>query len=107
MLNGQPSSYYAPMDLFRYSSSGVRDLTTGGSGSTAYFSVDNGVTNLGTWNNHYGNGDLGDWYPSGPAAGGDDAFNDYSSSGVENIMSTSDITLLNALGWTTAVLGRR
>ena len=49
------------MDLFRYSSPGVRDLTAGGSGSTAYFSVDGGVTNLGTWNNNPNNGDLGDW----------------------------------------------
>ena len=92
---------YSPIDLYRYSASGVRDLTTGGSGSTAYFSIDNGATNLGTWNNQPSNGDLADWYPQGPASGGNDAFNDYSNSGVINAMSSADITLMEAIGWTT------
>ncbi len=101
LLDGQPS-YYALMDLFRYSSPGSRDLRTGGAGSTAYFSIDNGNTNLGTWNNHTSNGDLADWYPSGPAANGNDALNDYSYSGVVNAFSANDLTLMQALGWTTA-----
>jgi len=92
---------YSPIDLYRYSSPGVHDLTTGGKGSTAYFSIDNGTTNLGTWNNQSSNGDLADWYPQGPAAGGNDAFNDYSNPGVLNVLSSSDITLMEALGWTT------
>ena len=92
---------YSPVDLYRYSSPGVRDLTAGGPGSTAYFSIDNGTTNLGTWNNQSSNGDLADWYPQGPAAGGNDAFNDYASPGVLNVLSPSDITLMEALGWTT------
>jgi hypothetical protein len=92
---------YSPIDLYRYSSPGVRDLSTGGKGSTAYFSIDNGATNLGTWNNQSSNGDLADWYPQGPAAGGNDAFNDYSNPGVLNVLSSSDITLMEALGWTT------
>jgi hypothetical protein len=98
LLGFQPTDY-ALMDLFRYSGSGARDLTTGGSGSTAYFSIDNGATNLGTWNNDPASGDLGDWYPSGPASGGFDAYNDYSNSGVINAVSANDVTLLNALGW--------
>ena len=101
LLNEQPH-HYQPMDLYRYSSPGVRDLTTGGSGSTAYFSIDNGTTNLGTWNNQTSNGDLGDWYPSGPAPGGDDSFNDYSDPGVINVVSADDVTLMAALGWTTS-----
>src|SRR6516225_10923986 len=92
---------YSPIDLYRYSSPGARDLSTGGKGSTAYFSIDNGTTNLGTWNNQSSNGDLADWYPQGPTAGGNDAFNDYSNSGVLNVLSSSDITLMEALGWTT------
>jgi hypothetical protein len=99
LLDDQPHDY-APLDLFRYSSPGVRDLRTGGSGSTAYFSIDSGNTNLGSWNNNPNNGDLADWYPSGPATGGDDAFNDQSSPGVVNAVSTDDITLMEALGWT-------
>ena len=101
MVDSQPSSY-SLMDLYRYSAPGVRSTSVGGTGSTAYFSVDNGVTKLGTWNNNPNNGDLGDWYPSGPAAGGHDAANDYSSPGVINAFSASDITLMQALGWTVA-----
>ena len=92
---------YSPIDLYRYSSPGVHDLTTGGKGSTAYFSIDNGTTNLGTWNNQSSNGDLADWYPQGPATGGNDAFNDYINPGVLSVLSSSDITLMEALGWTT------
>ena len=100
LIDGQPS-YYSPMDLYRYSAPGVHSLATGGRGSTAYFSTDNGVTNLGTWNNYPSNGDLGDWYPQGPASGGHDAFNDYSNPGVINAFSANDLTLMEALGWTT------
>lgn len=100
LLDGQPS-YYSAMDLFRYSSPGVRDLTTGGAGSTAYFSIDNGTTNLGSWNNDPENGDLGDWYGNNIPNGGDDAFNDYSNPGVIDSVSGSDVTLMNALGWET------
>ena len=102
LLDYQPYDY-SPMDLFRYSSAGQRDLNTGGRGSTAYFSIDGGNTNLGTWNNNPNNGDLGDWYPSGPASGGYDAFNDYSDPGVINTVSPSDITLMAALGWYSSV----
>ena len=102
LLDWQPNNY-APMDLYRYSAPGVRDLTTGGSGSTAYFSINNGTTNLGTWNNNPNNGDLGDWYGSPhPSGGANDAANDYSSPGVINSFSASDITLMQALGWTVA-----
>ena len=101
MINYAPSDYSA-MDLYRYSAPGVRSVATGGSGSTAYFSINNGTTNLATWNNNSSNGDLGDWYPSGPAAGGKDALNDYSSSGVINTFSATDITNMQAIGWTVA-----
>lgn len=103
-LDEQPT-YFATSDLYRYSSPGVRDLTTGGAGSTAYLSLDNGVTNLGTWNNNPNNGDLSDWYPSGPAAGGNDAFNDFTDPGVVNVISQNDITWLEALGYTAAPQG--
>jgi hypothetical protein len=92
---------YSVIDLFRYLSPGVRDTAAGGINSTAYFSINNGVANLGSWNNNPNNGDLADWYPGGPAPSGNDAFNDYSSPGVINIVSASDIMLMRALGWTT------
>jgi hypothetical protein len=96
MVDMQPN-FYGPMDLFRYSAPGVRSHAMGASGSTAYFSVDNGVTNLGSWNNNGNNGDLGDWYPSGPVA--HDACSDYSSGGVINAFSVNDIKLMQAIGW--------
>jgi len=101
LIGDQPSDY-SLIDLFRDSSPGVRDLASGSSGGTAYFSTNNGNTNLGTWNNDPNNGDFADWYPSGPAPGGNDAVNDYSSPGVINEFSQSDITLMEALGWSVA-----
>jgi hypothetical protein len=96
---------YGIADLYRYSALGVHSDAPGGSGSTAYFSVDNGATNLGSWNNQVSNGDLADWYPQEPAPGGNDAFNDYSNPGVINAISSSDFTLMQALGWTVASPG--
>ncbi len=101
LLYAQPFSY-SVADLYRYSSPGVRDLTSGGLGSTAYFSIDNGNTNLGSWNNNPFNGDLGDWYGKNIPNGGHDAFDDYSPPGVVNAVSPSDIILMEALGWTAA-----
>jgi autotransporter passenger strand-loop-strand repeat protein len=48
------------MDLYRYASSGVRQLTSG-VGSPSYFSIDSGATQLATWNSNPNSGDLGDW----------------------------------------------
>ena len=95
------SGQYTVTDLYRYSSPGVHSFIPGGTGSTAYFSINNGTTNLGTWNNQISNGDLADWYPQGPGSGGNDAYNDYSSSGVINSVSAVDVILMQALGWTT------
>src|SRR5450631_578604 len=85
---------YSPMDLLRYSAPGVHQFTTG---AASYFSIDGGATNLDNWNNFQtGNsGDLGDWAPSA----GNDAFNDNSSPGVINALTSTDTTLMNALGW--------
>lgn len=91
---------YSVADLFRYSSPSVRDTATGGSSSTAYFSIDNGITDLGSWNNDPSNGDLGDWFGNNIPNGGNDAFDDYSTAGVVNAFSQTDITLMEALGWT-------
>ena len=88
---------YSLMDLFRYDSSGNRDLTAGHGFSTANFSIDGGNTSLGTWNNVTNNGDLGDW-----AGGTNDAFNAATGPGVINTMSTNDVTLMNVLGWDVA-----
>jgi hypothetical protein len=53
------SKMYTPLDLFRYTSAGVRDTTIGP--TSPYFSIDGGVTNLGTYNNPATGGDASDW----------------------------------------------
>jgi autotransporter passenger strand-loop-strand repeat protein len=94
---GNVPSAYTAMDLFRYAAPGVRDTAAGGPGSTAYFSYDNGNTNLATWINNIPTGDLGDWQ-SGPGPQGDDAF-DNIPSGTAPPLTNTDVTLMNILGW--------
>ena len=84
---------YTIMDLFRYSAAGARQLSTGG---PAYFSIDNGNTNLNSWNTDP-NGDLGDW----AASAGADAYLAFSPSGQVSSVSATDIELMNVLGWDT------
>jgi hypothetical protein len=93
-------------DLFRFSAPGVRQLTSGVLHSTGYFSIDNGNTVLGTWNNFTSTGDLGDWNKNGnefggggPGPSGNDSFNDYSNTGVLNQVTNTDLTLMHELGW--------
>jgi autotransporter passenger strand-loop-strand repeat protein len=91
------------MDMFRFSGSAAHDLTSGTSSSntSAYFSVDNGATPQGYWNNQPNNGDYGDWLQgSGPIA--DDAYGGQGG-GVAPI-SEVDIELMNVLGWSTDVV---
>jgi len=94
------AGYYSPVDLFRYAASGVRQA---GTGAASYFSINGGITNLESWNNFQtGNdGDLADWAPSA----GYDAFDDNSYPGVINQFSATDLTLMEALGWTTSTNG--
>lgn len=96
---GQPS-YYTPMDLYRYRAPGVIDTPFQENYVTAYFSLDGGVSQLGifdtllTWLDH------GDWYPNGPTADGNDAFNGFPKAGVPNPISQTDLLLMSAIGWT-------
>jgi hypothetical protein len=89
---------FSLMDLFRYSGNNVRDLTEiPPSGSNSYFSLDNGKTDLGDWNNPLiiNGGDLGDWAPDMTH----DAFLAATPSGQENDITALDIRLLNAIGY--------
>ncbi|MBR0894841.1 NF038122 family metalloprotease [Bradyrhizobium tropiciagri] len=91
-------------DLFRFSAPGVRELASGAVHSTGYFSIDDGATSLGSWNNHIAKGDLGDWdsgYGSGGGPGpfGNDSFNNESDYGVINGLTQNDLTLMQVLGW--------
>ena len=90
----QGAPAYEALDLFHYSAPGVADF----SGTTpGYFSANGGVTNLDSFNTNP-NGDFGDWAGSA----GNDAFVEYISPGVVNVVTPTDITLMNLLGWDTA-----
>ena len=100
-VTGYPTSDYTPLDLFRYGSPGVLATTRG----AAYFSIDSGTTNLAQFNNNtaYG-GDAGDW----SSHGGDvnlvahDAYDAFSSPGVVNSVSATDLTVMQMLGYSLA-----
>jgi len=81
---------YTPLDLFRYSSPGTRDLTAG----PGYFSIDNGTTNLGTYNNPQNGGDASDWIPT---LQGDSYGSGYA--GVQAVVSPTDIIENAVLGY--------
>jgi FG-GAP-like repeat len=89
-----PNSY-TPLDLFHYSSNGVRDF----SGTSAgYFSFDGGATNVDNFNTNP-SGDFGDWASSA----GNDAFLAFSGSGHANPVTQADINELNVLGYDLAL----
>ena len=88
------TSSYGIEDLLHYSAPGVPDYapTTPG-----YFSVDQGTTNLATFNAS-GSGDPGDWDSSVV----NDSVDAYASSGVVEAFSAADLTTLDAIGWNSA-----
>lgn len=81
------------LDQLRFSSPGT--LATASS-ETAYFSLDNGTTNLGNFNTA-GSGDLGDWTTTGTLA--TDAYAAAATPGAIGALSASDILLMNAIGY--------
>jgi hypothetical protein len=86
------SGVYTPLDLFRYTSSGVRDLTVGP--ASPYFSINNGATNLGTYNNPASGGDASDWVRT--LAG--DSYG-YGYSGRTSVVSPTDLVEDSVLGY--------
>jgi hypothetical protein len=86
---------WTALDLARFTANGVRDLTT----NAGYFSLDNGATNLGTFNSSFG-GDAGDW-----ANGAYDAFGAYSHTGHYSPVSATDLLETAALGFTLTPTG--
>jgi len=88
---GTNTHYYGILDLLHYAATDVHDFTQSTPG---YFSANGGVTNLGNFNTIAG-GDPGDWASSVA----DNSYDAYSSSGTVNVVSNSDLTLMNAIGW--------
>jgi hypothetical protein len=88
---GNVNNSWEPLDLFHYSSNGVRDF----SGTTrGYFSPDGGATNVDNFNTNP-SGDFGDWASSA----GNDAFLAFSPSGVGNPVTNADLREMNVLGY--------
>lgn len=95
-IGSTPNGYY-PLDLFHYAANGVRDF----SGTTpGYFSINNGATNLDSFNTNPG-GDFGDWASSA----GNDSFLAFSPSGVVDAISQTDLRVLDVIGWDRASSG--
>jgi hypothetical protein len=95
-LSGRPGSEadYELYDLFRYTAAGAanRSMTAG---SGIYFSIDNGTTNLKSFNFPNGNGsDAQDW-----ASGANDSFNAFSSPGVQNALTPVDLQVMDVIGY--------
>jgi hypothetical protein len=105
---------YTVMDLFRYAnpstspSSGTRDTNkmppgaSTGPTSVAYFSVNNGATDLATWNNYAKYGDLGDLVNGAPSGTAASWASDPFGTGAVTTLPPVDIELMNVLGWNTA-----
>ena len=90
---GTNFSGFVPYDLFRFTNSAARSLST--SAASPYFSVDNGVTPLAYFNPDINAGDLQDWQVHNPA----DSFDYELTDGQEGYLSSADLTSLDILGY--------
>jgi PEP-CTERM putative exosortase interaction domain len=89
---GSSINSYSLIDDFSYTGAGVKGL---GTGPGIFFSIDNGSNLLKLYNNAALNGlDTRDWAP-----GSNDAFNQFSNSGVVNPVSPLDLRVMDVLGY--------
>jgi hypothetical protein len=90
---GSFTNSYDLADVFTFNSSGARNLTCPSNDN--WFSIDNGATLLKRKNDYCVNGlDTEDWAP-----GTNDAFNQFSRSGVFNPVSDVDFRAMDVLGY--------
>ena len=89
---GTTSNSFSLIDNFSYTGAGTKGL---GGGPGHNFSIDNGATLLKLFNDPTANGlDSRDWAP-----GTNDAFNQFSNSGVVNPVSAVDLQLMDVIGY--------
>ena len=91
-LHSGAVQFATPFDLFRYAGNGVHNFSYL---SSAYFSVNGGLSKLGNFN-YSGGGDRSDWLT---LATSNDIQNAYFSTGKALSISASDLTALDILGW--------
>jgi hypothetical protein len=93
---GGHADSYSLVDDFSFTGAGARGLSDG---PGEYFSIDDGTSLLKLYNDASSNGlDSRDWAP-----GTDDAFNQFSNSGVVNAVSSVDLQELDVIGYDLAV----
>jgi len=98
--------YMSPEDLFRYSAPGVRSFAVNNAITSsncagaplAYLSINNGVTNLDTFNNCKNGADYGDWSTSAKAQ----VQSAYGTPGASPSLTVSsvEVTALDVIGYT-------
>jgi hypothetical protein len=109
---GSYHNVYTPLDLFRYTSADVRDL----SATTGFFSTHDGTggstvlaagpTNLDTYNNPNNGGDASDWASSGaPNAVLNNSYDAFDTPGENVQISATDLLEDAALGYSLSSTG--
>ncbi len=94
---GAISSTYSILDLYRFTAPNVPALTAG---KSDYFSLDNGTTALGYFNDFSANGgDAGDWASSGVHNVAADSFDAFITTGTAGTISSLDNSVLSAIGF--------
>jgi autotransporter passenger strand-loop-strand repeat protein len=93
-LDSEGDGNYTPLDLFRYSSPGERDLTP----NSGYFSV-NGTDMQYPFNDLSNGGDAGDWATTVP----NDSFDAFSSMGAVDPVSPTDLRVMDVIGFTPTI----
>lgn len=98
-LSGLPNEFedfavYSPLDLFRYSAAGKRDLTVGGS---PYFSVDGGLTSIQPFStgSEHGNGEQASHFGTSALT----LMRPFVITGQSYDATTSDLMAFDAMGW--------
>jgi collagen type I/II/III/V/XI/XXIV/XXVII alpha len=96
-ISAHVTPYYSILDLYRFTAANTPALTAG---AVDYFSLNNGTTALGYFNNQAAQGgDAGDWAYIGTHAVPADAFDAFITTGTAGTISNLDTTVLDSLGF--------